>query len=241
MATRQNTLALALILIILSGCSSDKGLTGTWHSNISGIAATMKLEQDGDNIRGKISGGNYRYTLKGSLKGKTAGGKLADMSGKTLDFTLAGNDKTLTLTLIARHPATGQVLRQIPLVFPRSGAGDSRSASRSSDIDQRLVGRWRYSKIYMSGSFSTTTTRYLVMSGNGTYQYGNGRLYVSAPNASGRTSRSNVQTGRWKTTNRIIYISDNGSNWEPYAKYYVQGNSMLMTFSNGKKMLWKRY
>jgi hypothetical protein len=231
------------ILIMLSGCSSDQGLTGQWNSNINGTAATMNLKQDGDDISGDVSVGNYRYTMKGSFSGQTATGKLADMNGKTLDFSLTGKENSLTLTLIARHPASGQIIRQVPLMFSRSGSGANRSASSGSagNIDQRLVGRWRYEKIYRSGSFSTTTTRYLVMSANGTYQYGSGRLYVSAPNASGRSSRGDVQTGRWKTENSIIYINENGSGWQAYARYFVKGNSMMMTFNNGNKMLWSRY
>ena len=238
-----------IIVLLLGSCSGDSGLSGTYKGNVNGKPAVMTIKSDGSSLTGAIIMGSYRYGLTGKVNGSAVSGYMTDANGKAVNMTMQGLDNRLIMVLIVKHPATGQIVRRVPLTFTRGAGGSAPgrqtgnvASSNSGQLDRSLVGRWRYSKIYRSGSFSTTTTRYLSMLGNGTYQYGGGRLYVSDVNASGRSGRSNVQTGNWKTANNIIYVKGQGSsNWQAYARYFVKGNSMMMTFGNGKRQLWKRY
>ena len=45
--------------------------------------------------------------------------------------------------------------------------------------------------------------------------------------------------GQWRTENKMVYINE-GSGWTPFAKYYVEGNSLMFTFGDGSKQIWKR-
>lgn len=279
---------LLLLTLFLQGCSSDPGLTGTWRGTSNGRVTTMALKQDGKDLTGSINTGRSQLGIKGKVNGQAASGKITASNGKTLDFTMIDNQGSLTLTIIIKHPATGQVLRQAAMVFTRSqtsvgmpmpgnaatpartpgginsginpGAmipgrsspgmmpGRSRPSysrpgtSNNVQRDMRLVGSWRYTKHFSSGSYSSTNERNLRMLANGTYQYGAGRFMATVPGAGRASDRGDVQTGQWRTSNGIIYIYESGgSGWEAYAKYHIEGNAMLMTLRDGTRMLWNRY
>lgn len=113
--------------------------------------------------------------------------------------------------------------------------------------DQRLVGAWRYSKTYISGSFSSITVRNLVIKADGTCLEG-GRLMASMEhadnggNATGWSSadsgRGAEHRGRWHTEGKNIILRWSDGSSETW-RVYLEGNSML--WSQGKtRKLWKR-
>jgi hypothetical protein len=130
-------------------------------------------------------------------------------------------------------------LRQI---FATFGFTESRK-------DPRLVGQWLYEKNTWVGSYSSTTTRYLALHGDGTFSE-SGQFAASLQNTdgggndTGRTtgnSDSNESRGRWASGDGKLYLYfDDGS----YAEYgcYVEdqggGRSMLLQPGRGDKQLW---
>jgi hypothetical protein len=115
---------------------------------------------------------------------------------------------------------------------------------KTSDNYQRdpmLVGSWRYSKSYVSGDFSMVTERYMEVRPDGTYSYGDGKVAGGGNSGSFGSNGGDVITGKWRTKNGIIYIDEGGyGNWVPYSGYYVEGNSLMLKFSDGSQEIWKR-
>jgi hypothetical protein len=75
---------------------------------------------------------------------------------------------------------------------------------------------------------------------DGTYLYGDAKVAGGGPGVSGQSGGGDYTRGQWKTQNQTIYINE-GSGWQPYAGYYIEGNSVLMKFADGSKQVWKRY
>jgi hypothetical protein len=79
-----------------------------------------------------------------------------------------------------------------------------------------------------------------------TYAYGDGQVTAGLDNSLGSVwgdtgNSGNVSRGQWRTEGGVVYIMEGGSTqWEPYARYYVEGGSMMFTFGDGSKKLWSR-
>ncbi len=114
--------------------------------------------------------------------------------------------------------------------------------THSEEKDPRLVGHWRHTESRMSGDFSMASDTHVVLEVNGTYRYWSGGMAGGGSAGSFSSGSSgNVDTGAWKTANKIVYIKEAGdTQWQPYARYYVDHDSMLLKFNNGSKQLWYR-
>lgn len=123
------------------------------------------------------------------------------------------------------------------------GSGNSTVPSQTDGVqrDPALVGHWLYSESYTSGTFSGASQTRMIIYPNGGYQYGDSQFAGGGGGIGGSSGNGELETGEWKTQNRIIYIKGKGlAQWQPYARYYVEGASMMLTFSDGSKQVWKR-
>src|SRR5690606_2584606 len=121
----------------------------------------------------------------------------------------------------------------------------SPAATRPQDnarrqVDPALVGHWRKSESYTSGDFSVASDTNIELRPDGTYRFGASKLYGGGDAGTfGSESAGGGEQGRWSTSNRILYVFDPDSGqWSPYARYYVEGNSALLTYGNGKREVW---
>ena len=244
---------LMLLLALACGPLAAQSLDGTYHGDISGTPATLTLQQEGSALRGAIDAGGYGYTLTGTARGGGGEGTLTDpQAGSAMAFEMAAQGSALTLTILATDPY-GQVQR-IPFSFQRAGGSGSYGAAAPSPApgpsaggeanvqrDPALVGVWSYSNTYNSGDFSGTTRLQMQVNPDGTYLYGGGGVSISGDAGYGRSSSGDVTRGEWRTEGNIVHIREAGSpQWTPYARYYVEGNQMLLTFGDGSRQVWNR-
>jgi hypothetical protein len=142
-------------------------------------------------------------------------------------FTLAPKDR-----FSARQKTMTDVLRTFGYKKPQG--------------DPRLVGSWRYSKTYISGTFSSITVRNLVLRADGTCLEG-GKLFagMTHQNSTGETigstngeSGAADYVGRWRAEGKSIVLTWDGSSTERW-DFYIEGSSMLWKDGNSRK-LWER-
>lgn len=245
---------LGLTALLAFGPLAAQPLDGTYLGSIEGTPATLTLRQDGSALSGAIDAGGYGYTLDGTAGGGSAQGTLTDpQAGSTMPFELAAQGDALTLSIMVADPY-GQVQR-VPFSFQRGGAAPAGPAPGPSppappaeanvQRDPALVGLWTYSDTYVSGDFSGTTRLSLQVNPDGTYLYGNGSVSIGGENAlgsyGGRSDGGDVTRGQWRTEGNVIHILEAGAaQWTPYARYYVEGNRMMFTLSNGSRQSWYR-
>ncbi|HEY8509508.1 MAG TPA: hypothetical protein VIL32_14180, partial [Steroidobacteraceae bacterium] len=106
-----------------------------------------------------------------------------------------------------------------------------------------LVGSWVRRESYTSGDFSMVNERRVTLFPDGTFSFGPGRV-VGGGDAGTFDTGSGGESGsggHWRTSGQILYAKEQGGmGWEPYARYYVEGNKLLLTFANGERELWHR-
>jgi hypothetical protein len=227
--------------------SASSGWNGSFTGNISGTASILSIQPAGSGFEGQIDASGYIYLLTGSVQGNIANGKLTDkITGGTMDFaaTLQGDILDMKLQVPGQF---GQIT-EIPVQFHRGGqpsatTGNAIGNASEGNIqrDRSLIGGWRNTESYTSGDFGMVSEIYMNISADGTYTYGDGQIAGGDYNTSFESGgNSGHSTGQWKTENQHVYINE-GYGWQRYARYYVEGNSMLFTFDDGTKQLWERY
>ena len=212
---------------------------GTYYGDINGTTATLTLDQQGQTVSGKIDAGGYIYNISGSLSNDQFTGQLSDpqTQGKmACDGSMQNDQVSLTI----KDYNSGQLYT---LVFSKNKSNTSvhpKSNSAGIERDPNLIGNWLYSNSYTSGDFGFTTQYRLIINLDGSYLYGDAKMAGGGPASSVSSEGGGYTKGQWKTQNKTIYINE-GSGWQAYAGYYVEGNSMLMKFSDGSKQVWERY
>jgi hypothetical protein len=219
-----------------SGVTSANALpfAGSFHTTYQGSQSILKLEQSGSKLSGTIDGA----ILAGHADANTARGDLKDPQnnqiGGTFELTRRGDELDLKLTL--RDAESGQTLT-LPTITYKSG----QPPPVSVQLDPQLVGRWRYTSTYVSGDFSAASDTWLILNPDGTFEYGYGRVGAGGSSASIVTDRGDAETGKWRAEDRVLMYQGTGSAaWQPFARYYVEGNNMMLTYDNGKRQVWER-
>ncbi len=227
---------------------SGTQLDGTWVGTLFEARTTLTLRVEDGALTGDVDAAGYPYRLSGTLRdGKVTGTLLDPKQGGELPFELARSGADVTLVLFLPDNSGGT--RPVTATFQPAGSrGKERDTGPKPpetgvERDPALVGRWVRTQSYTSGDFSAATESVVEIYADGTFAIGGGRV-VGGGDAGSFDSGSPSgaqETGRWKTENRVVYVQDAGSGgWTPYARYYVEGNSLLVTYGDNSKEVWYR-
>ena len=219
---------------------SSNLFSGTFQGGLNGARALITLEQDGDVVRGRMD----KIPVSGTVHGDTASGPLVDpesgMEAGTFEITAKGS--ALEVRLVVKDPHSGVTVTLPPIPFQRVSATATRAARPAApgQRDPSLVGRWRYTSTYVSGSFSVATDQWLILAADGTCST-DANMAGGGADSSFTASGGDAPVGRWRSEGRVLYVSDS-PNEEPQAlaRYYVEDGRMLLTYGNGNKKVWER-
>jgi hypothetical protein len=76
---------------------------------------------------------------------------------------------------------------------------------------------------------------------DGTFLYGGSRVVGGGAGWGGDSGAGDYERGQWKTVGKVIHIREAGGGpWQPYARYYIEGGRMMLTFGDGSKQIWYR-
>ncbi len=239
------------------GGNSGVSWNGNFNGSINGTQSVLTIQQSGSTLKGQINAQGYIYNLEGTFSGNQSHGKVTDSgTGGVLDYsaTLSGSRVSMTLTFVDQFGQQGQ----LPLSFerttvaqpqgmsnggnnPGSLGGSAGQQEESIQRDPNLIGGWRHTESYTSGEFGMVSEWYLNINADGSYTYGDGKVAGGGDGYSFDSGDGGSRsTGQWKTENSVVYINE-GYGWQAYARYYVEGASMMFTFGDGSKQLWERY
>ncbi len=118
---------------------------------------------------------------------------------------------------------------------PMGGAAGGQAEER----DQSLAGSWSRTDTLSSGDSSLSTKLSLLICADGSYVSTTGDQVGGGAGWGGENRGSDAIRGRWRTQARILYVNS-GRGWETYARYYVEGAKMMLTFESGQKEIWYR-
>ena len=242
--------SIALLTISISVESQNMKWTGKYEGDIQGTKSVLDVTDENQQLTGMIDASGYRYHLQGNISGSSSNGRLIDIQTQgQLEYQAILRDDSILLTLSTWNPLSGQS-NSFQVNFAK--AGDSKSSAGGStqgdsmeqkedqvERDQSLVGAWTYSESYNSGGFGFASQWKMQINSDGSYLYGDARIMGGDGGISIDSGRGDVTRGQWRTQNGVIHINE-GYSWQPYARYYVEGYSMMLTFGDGSRQVWKR-
>ena len=231
---------------------------GQYQGNVSGQSATLTLKRSSNTVQGEINVGGYIYKVQGNIQGSNLVGIFSDPNtggqgllsasqqakNIVLQLLLPGQYQPLTLNFEQTSETNSSISGPMAGTNSQTNSntqqgGDNQPAFQR---DPSVVGNWSKTDSYTSGEFSAATQFFLSISADGRYRYGDGRFAGGTGGVSGTAGGGDAEIGEWMTQNRIIYIRQHSQQqWQPYARYYVEGYSMMFTFGDGSKAIWKRY
>lgn len=238
-------LAALALAVALPLCVRADNLAGIYTGDFNGQQARATLAVEQDVVSGTLDVGGYVYQIQGRRQGTGAEGKMIDQNGNATQLTLQQSANDQLTMLVQAIPGVPLASVQVHLTRGGSGSGPVAGGEQAAqvELDPVLIGRWVQRDSYTSGDFSMVNERRVTLFPDGTYRFGPGRV-IGGGDAGSFDSGAGVASGdggRWRTQGRILYAMEYGSmGWEPYARYYVEGNKLLLTFGNGKREVWHR-
>jgi len=258
---------LIVVALLLPGALlAQQSFNGSFVYQSPQGPVTLTLQQQGQAVTGSMRGADgSMFQLQGALYAEGATGEISTGDG-TGFFAVGYVDDALKLIVAEIDPSTGQpnLANGWSLDFtpaqggggPFAGAfgtgpgaqqpavppgGQQSGGEPVIERDPSIVGYWTHTERYNSGDFFANTTLRLLVNPDGTYQYGAGNVSLGG-NYQGNTGNSgSVSTGQWRTEGGVVHIMEQGSSqWAPYARYYVEGASMMFTLADGTRQLWER-
>lgn len=234
--------------------SQGQTFSGKWSGNINGVPAILTSQQNVKQVQGKIVADGYIYNFQGNLSAGIVSGILSDPQTQgQMNFEMSKDADQLYFDILVNNIYTGETQRQRINFRPASKSAPStppRSAQNPADLDKQLVGYWSHTETIVSGEFSTVSQVIMKINPDGSYLYGNARTMASGSSDYGEgyadisadTGDSGQYTpGQWKVKSDILYVKEDGTNqWYPYAKYYLEGNTLMLTFGDNSRQLWYR-
>jgi len=207
---------------------------GTFWTDVNGTRIVLRLEQSGATVTGKVDGA----TISGRADGSVARGDVSDPQSPQIaaTFEMARKGAQLAFTLTLRDPQSGQTAT-VPTITLTAGEPPRVDAK----LDQRAIGRWRHTWARASGDFTVAIDVSMILGADGSFAYGDSKMAGGGADSSFVGNDGEVERGHWCAEGGVLYASqDNGATWHPYAKYAISGDTMMLTYDNGKKQIWER-
>ena len=217
-----------------------------YQGSIVGINATLTGKSTGTSWSGKIDASGYLLTLEGSLAGDQCTGTMSDPQTQAeAPFTALLDNRGITITIVDINPVTGQE-EEMHFVFVKSSSLTPGTPAAilptqgTNLLDMTLVGTWRYTETYVSGDFSVATDYLMQFNADGIVYVTDGRSAGGGASSSFDSGAGDVHQGTWKTENKVLWLNDGQSGWQPYARYYTEPSRMMLTFADGKNQVWEK-
>jgi hypothetical protein len=217
-----------------SASESTRPFHGTFWVDVNGQRIILRLEQSGSSVSGQVDGA----TLSGKVENGTARGEVRDPQAPQVaaSFEMTRDGANLAFTLTLRDPQSGQTVN-VPTITLAAGEPPRVDAK----LDPGAVGRWRHTWAQASGGFSVAIDYWMTLGADGTFAYGDSQMAGGGADSSFVGERGDVERGHWRAEGGVLYSSqDNGATWHRYAKYYVEGDNMMLTYDNGMRQVWER-
>lgn len=174
--------------------------------------------------------GNYTITV-GTLKMPVA----ITTTDQRLDIDLSKASGKMDYLAGAVENASPPACSNAAPAPSAAGPGQAQAEER----DPNLAGAWGRTDSLSSGDASLSTKLSLLICRDGKFTRTVGDSAGGGAGWSAESSGSESTRGRWRTQAGVIY-TNSGAGWEAYARYYVEGAKLMLTFSGGQREIWYR-
>jgi len=250
--------AILLSFFTLFVCTSMEAqdFSGKYNGSYNGSPVVLELKSEGNNhYSGNMSDGQQQYTVAVTASGNSLTGTCkATVLGFVFDLTGTLSEPKLSMVLgYMSSKINFELIHDIPEPAatkpqPKAPAARVRMPA-DADHDPVLTGRWVRETNYNSGygrDGAMSTQEVLIFLENGQLADGGSQTVTSGSNWSGNSQAAGtgvVDGVLWYNKGNQLYLAvfkDGQTQQVPLGRYYVEGNHLLVTGSDGAKVLYTR-
>ena len=231
--------------LLVSTAAFAQSYSGTFITrNEQGGTVTLTLKQDtAANVKGTLSGNNNSFQVDAKatpqgLMGKVSGPQgnlylMAKFDGANLVVVLAeplpdGRPNLNSARHIVFTKGPGAAANKEPAPKPAAGGMDAQLAA--------LLTRNAWCGFTYNQHTGTSTSERVVFNPNGLVMRSSGaQTYNSGPAGSVAGQYGNAERGRWKVSNGILHLSQDGMNWTPQPLQVTQNSNGYPIIKSGGK------
>jgi len=238
--------ASAIAALLVSGVAFAQSYSGTFTTkNEQGGTVTLALKQDGaSNVKGTLTGNNNTFQVDAKATPQGLMGKISGPQGQL--YLMAQFEGANLAVVLAEPMANGQpnLSSARRIVFTKAGAasaskGAEKPAAAASGGDGQLTAfltRNAWCGFTYNQHTGTSTTERVVFGANGLVSRSSGaQTYNSGPAGSVAGQSGNRDQARWKVSNGMLHLSQDGLNWSPQALQVTQNSNGSPIIKSGGK------
>ncbi len=233
---------------------SQNAFIGTYYGTFNGDNISLSLSSSGGNkVTGSMQDSQNKYVVTGSVNKNSFVGK-AEESNLGILFIMTGTLQANVFNALLSFDYLGEKY-DMNVAFTKKGVTNQENTTNKSNTipnkprDKNVIGTWvkesNYSSGYSSnGSYGAMNTREsMIFYGDGSMADGASSTVVGGSNFSGSSSEagsSAVPGLYWWTENKKIFlhITEGGKSQQiELGRYYIENGRMLITGTNGEKIL----
>ena len=232
-------------IALASAPALAQNYSGTFTTkNEQGGTVTLSLKQDGaSNVKGTLTGNNNTFQVEAKA---TPQGLMGKISGPQGQLYLLAQFEGANLNVVLAEPlANGQpnLNSARRIVFTRGGAaagkGADKPAAAAGGADGQLTAlltRNAWCGFTYNQHTGTSTNERVVFGANGLVSRSSGaQTYNSGPSGSVAGQYGNREQARWKVSNGMLHLSQDGTNWSPQALQVTQNSNGYPIIKSGGK------
>jgi len=248
-------LSLLSIVFVLAACAQPGIAPGdaqrgfvVWgfvgHSTTTaapGQTVTL-VDAAGRTVQTTTSDGTGKYVLAYH----PAGNYQLRVANVTMPVAITTADQRLDVDLSSAsgemNYAAGAAKEMLPPSCPPPAAAPTSTATNGTNEqrDPNLVGTWERQDSISSGDAFMSTKLSLLICEDGSFVHTVGDAVGGGGDWHGESKGDGSSTrGRWRTENSIVYTAES-TDFQPYARYYLEAGKLMFTFENGKREVWYR-
>lgn len=234
---------------------SQVDIKGEYHGIYKDLPIVLKIIESTDqNFSAILNDGTVDYTITVDRTGNSFSGKamhsLLGIKGTCRGvFTLPQVTLKLSLTILGIITDFDFKLEKM-MITTKESIINNPSTPTHATLDPRVVGKWIKEENYNSGNgdnfMGSTFAQSLIFNVDGSLTEGGSSATISGSNYLGQSKSNQTNTIPdvvWYTIENQIYLkqSVNGQTQEIHlGKYYIENNHMLITNTQGVKLLLRK-
>jgi hypothetical protein len=250
-------LFIIVIWIKVTTISAQQSWTGTYTGTLDRDQIILTLTTTGKNaMSGTMTDSANKYDVNGTYKGNTFTGTANEKTlGLTFEMMATLNGNTMQTTLILDVFGSKE---KMEILFTKKATETKslniadktvKSPVDGKSRDPQVIGTWVKESNYNSGygfndSYgSMSVSEKMEFLADGSMSDGGSSAHVSGSNYAGNSTSNQVNKIEglsWYTSNKKIYLvatQNQQSQTIELGKYFIENNKMLITGTNGEKLL----
>ena len=233
--------------MLLMGCMNDhaqsQNFTGSYVGQQPGITSAAILKATANILSGNFELNGRPGNITASINGTHCEGKIYDIQMQK-DYAFTGRVSIDSLNLAIVFPELNNQVINLAMKRMEALNNADNSMQTSGSQNAALVGLWRYTETFSSGSgdnyTSFSTDYFMEFKADGTVLSWKGKSAGGMGDISLESNAGAVEKGGWYTEGKTLFLTDLATGNKASLLFYAEPNRMMLHNGGKEKKIMMR-